>query len=88
MVTKSSGYYYGVHFGCLNAACDPNCGTCAERLTNAVNYVLRPRVSNTDAPRTSTWPGTGVIAEAREKRVASILRGESNVWRGSEQPHE
>jgi hypothetical protein len=52
MVTKNSGCYYGVHFGCLNAARDPNCDRCAERLTNAVNYVLHPGVSSTHAPRT------------------------------------
>jgi hypothetical protein len=38
MVTKTSGCYYGAHFGCLNVARDPNCDRCAERLTNAVNY--------------------------------------------------
>ncbi|MGA3198783.1 MAG: hypothetical protein ABSD89_05190 [Halobacteriota archaeon] len=88
MVTKKLGCYYGVHFGCLNAACDPNCDMCAERLTNAVNYVLHQGVSSTDAPRTCTWPGTGVAAEAREKKVANILRGEHNVWRDSELPPE
>ncbi|MGA7076601.1 MAG: hypothetical protein WBZ42_08695 [Halobacteriota archaeon] len=41
MVTKDTGCYYGVHFGCLCAARDPNCRRCAERLTNAMNYSLQ-----------------------------------------------
>ena len=52
MVTKDTGCYYGVHFGCLCAARDPNCRRCAERLTNAVNYTLQPGGSIVDAPRT------------------------------------
>jgi hypothetical protein len=30
--------YYGVYYGCLCAAREPNCRLCAERLTNVVNY--------------------------------------------------
>ena len=88
MVRKNSGCYYGVHFGCLNAACDPNCDTCAERLTNAVNYVLHQGVSNTDAPRIRTWPGTDVAAEMHEEKITSILQDDHNVWRGNEFLHE
>jgi|GEM_PF-192643 hypothetical protein len=88
IVTKNSGCYYGVHFGCLNAARDPNCDRCAERLTNAVNYVLRPGVSNTRAPRTCTWSGAGVATETREEKMTSILRGGQNVRGDNKLPHE
>jgi hypothetical protein len=53
MVTKSSGCYYGVHFGCLCTARNPNCRRCAERLTNAVNYVLHPDLNEINALRTA-----------------------------------
>jgi hypothetical protein len=62
MVTKNSGCYYGFHFGCLNAARDPNCDRCAERLTNAVNYVLRSGVTALHA---------GGATETREEKMAS-----------------
>jgi hypothetical protein len=38
---KKGACWYGLHFGCINAN-DPNCTKYAERLTNAVNSVLRP----------------------------------------------
>ena len=88
IVTKNSGCYYGVHFGCLNAARDSNCYRCAERLTNAVNYVLHPGVSSTHAPRTCTWPGAGVATETRkEKNDEHFARGQ-NVWGDNKLPHE
>jgi len=67
MITKSAGCYYGVHFGCLCVARDPNCHRCAERLKYAVNYVLHPGVNDTDASRTWTAPYAGGAAEAREE---------------------
>jgi len=45
METKNTVCYYGLHFGCVNAF-DPNCRKCAERLTSAVNHVLRPTTPN------------------------------------------
>lgn len=42
MTMKNTGCYYGLHFGCINTFNDPNCRKCAERLTNAVDQVLRP----------------------------------------------
>jgi len=81
IVTKNSGCYYGVHFGCLNAARDPNCDRCAERLTNAVNYVLHPGVNDTDASPTWTAPRAVGAAEALEEKTASThLTGDHNVW--------
>ncbi|MGZ4853450.1 MAG: hypothetical protein ACXV3D_09745 [Halobacteriota archaeon] len=64
------GCYYGVHFGCLCADCDPNCRRCAERLTNAVNYALHPGVNDANA---STWTAPYIVgaAEAREEKMAS-----------------
>ena len=41
MIAKNSACYYGRHVGCVNVN-DPNCRRCAERLTNAVNQVVRP----------------------------------------------
>jgi hypothetical protein len=80
MITKNSGCYYGVHFGCLCAARDPNCRKCAERLTNAVNYVLHPSVNDTDAPNTWTPLYASGAAEAHaEEETASILREDQNV---------
>ena len=47
MTMKNSACLYGLRFGCVNVNGDPNCKKCAERLTNAVNQVLRPRaISN------------------------------------------
>ncbi|MGB8311764.1 MAG: hypothetical protein WCE81_07870 [Halobacteriota archaeon] len=46
METKSTACYYGLHFGCVNTFNNPDCRKCAERLTNAVNQVLRPTASN------------------------------------------
>jgi len=71
MVTKNSGCYYGFHFGCLNAGRDPNCDRCAERLTNAVNYVLRSGVNDIDTPRTLTALHAGGATETREEKMAS-----------------
>jgi hypothetical protein len=89
MVTKNSGCYYGVHFGCLNVALDAHCRRCAQRLTNAVNYVLHSGVNNTDASRTWTAPYTGLAAEAREEKTASThFVGDHDVWRDTELPHE
>ncbi len=89
MVTKNSGCYYGVHFGCLCAARDPNCCRCAERLTNAVNYVLHPGVNDIDASRTWTAPYAGGAAQAREEETASThLAWDHDVWRQTESPHE
>ena len=89
MVTKNSGCYYGVHFGCLCAARDPNCCRCAERLTNAVNIVLHPGVNDIDASRTWTAPYAGGAAQAREEETASThFAGDHDVWRQTELPHE
>ena len=44
MEAKNTACYYGLHFGCVNTFNDPNCTNCAERLTDAVNQVLRPAV--------------------------------------------
>jgi hypothetical protein len=41
MIAKNSVCYYGRHVGCVNVN-DPNCRRCAERLTDAVNQVVRP----------------------------------------------
>ncbi|MGA7075435.1 MAG: hypothetical protein WBZ42_02660 [Halobacteriota archaeon] len=38
MATNKNLCYYGLHIGCLNAN-NPNCRTCAEHLTHAVNYI-------------------------------------------------
>jgi hypothetical protein len=81
MVTKNSVCYYAAHFGCLNAASKPNCRMCAQRLTNAVNYVLHPGVNDTDASRTWTAPPAVGAAEALEEKTASThLTGDHNVW--------
>lgn len=42
MAIKNTACYYGLHFGCINTFNDPDCRKCAERLTHAVNQVLRP----------------------------------------------
>ncbi|MGZ7132138.1 MAG: hypothetical protein ACXVH6_02015 [Halobacteriota archaeon] len=65
------GCYYGVHFGCLCADCDPNCRRCAERLTNAVNYALQQGANDANASRTWTAPYIIGAAEAREETMAS-----------------
>ena len=89
MVTKNSVCYYGAHFGCLNAASEPNCRRCAQRLTNAVNYVLHPDVNDTDASRTWTVPHAVGAAEALGEKTASThFTGDHNVWRDTELPHE
>jgi len=78
MSTKNSGCYYAMHFGCLNAARHPNCDGCAERLTNAVNYVLHSRVSDTETPCTWTATFADGAAETREEKAGvHILRGGS-----------
>jgi hypothetical protein len=46
MATKNTACYYGLHFGCINTFNDPDCRKCAERLTNAVNQVLRPATTS------------------------------------------
>lgn len=46
MATKNTACYYGLHFGCLNTFNKPDCTKCAERLTNAVNQVLRPAATS------------------------------------------
>jgi hypothetical protein len=78
MVTKSSVCYYAAHFGCLNAASEPNCRMCAQRLTNAVNYVLHPGVNDTDTSRTWTAPHAVGAAEALEEK-----NGEHTFYGGS-----
>ena len=50
VLANDAGCYYGVHFGCLCAARDPNCRLCAERLTNAVNHAHQTAVSTIDTP--------------------------------------
>ncbi|MGB9371217.1 MAG: hypothetical protein WCB79_04715 [Halobacteriota archaeon] len=81
MGTKNSGCYYGVHIGCLNAARDPHCRRCAQRLTNAANYVLYSGVNDTDAWRTWTAPYAGGAAEAREEKMASThFAGDHDAW--------
>jgi hypothetical protein len=81
MVTKNSGCYYGVHFGCLNAALDPHCRRCAQRLTNAVNYVLHSGVNYTNGSRTWAAPYAGGAAEAREEKMANThFAGDHDVW--------
>ncbi|MDD1725450.1 MAG: hypothetical protein LUQ34_01025 [Euryarchaeota archaeon] len=52
MLEDDVGCYYGVHFGCLCVARDPNCQLCAERLNNAVNYERHTEVRTIDTPRT------------------------------------
>jgi hypothetical protein len=51
MATINTACYYGLHFGCVNALLNPDCRRCAERLTHvvnaerltsAVNKVIRP----------------------------------------------
>ena len=89
MVTKNSVCYYGAHFGCLNAASEPNCRRCAQRLTNAVNYVLHSGVNDIDASRTRTAPYAGGAAETHEEKMASShFAGDHDVWRDAELPHE
>ena len=78
MVTKNSVCYYAAHFGCLNAASEPNCRMCAQRLTNAVNYVLHPGVNDTDASRTWTASHAVGAAEALEEK-----NGEHTFYGGS-----
>ena len=78
MVTKSSVCYYAAHFGCLNAASEPNCRMCAQRLTNAVNYVLHRGVNDTDTSRTWTAPHAVGAAEALEEK-----NGEHTFYGGS-----
>jgi hypothetical protein len=51
-LAEDIGCYYGVHFGCLYAARDPNCRRCAERLSNAVKYELQVVASAIDTQRT------------------------------------
>ncbi len=46
MATKNTACYYGLHFGCINTFNVPDCTKCAERLTNAVNQVLRPAATS------------------------------------------
>jgi hypothetical protein len=41
MIATNGACYYGRHVGCMNVN-DPTCRRCAERLTNAVNQVVRP----------------------------------------------
>ncbi|MEI7827442.1 MAG: hypothetical protein WCI87_06595 [Euryarchaeota archaeon] len=40
---KNGACLYGLSYGCVNTANDPNCNKCAERIADAVNNVLRPR---------------------------------------------
>jgi hypothetical protein len=43
--------YYGRHIGCVNVLQDPDCRHCVDRLTLAVNQVIRhTTASTTDAP--------------------------------------
>jgi hypothetical protein len=54
---------------------------CAQRLTNAVNYVLYPGVNDTDASRTWTASHAVGAAEALEEKTASThFTGDHNVW--------
>jgi hypothetical protein len=46
MAMKNSACLYGLHFGCVNVRGDSDCTRCVERLTNAVNQVLRPTVKS------------------------------------------
>jgi hypothetical protein len=48
MIAKNSVCYYGRHVGCVNVN-DPNCRRCAERLTDAVNQVVRPTMQKNQA---------------------------------------
>jgi hypothetical protein len=85
MVTKSSGCYYGAHFGCLCTVRDPNCCRCAERLTNAVNYVLHPGKNDTDALSTAVGPYASGFAGADEEKTASTHFAEGyDVWQDGE----
>ena len=87
MATRSSGCYYGVHFGCLCAARDPNCRRCAERLTNAVNYVLHPGLN--DELHTAAAPYATDVSEAHQEKTESAHFVEVNdVWRDPELQHE
>ena len=77
MVTRIRCADHAAHFGCLNAASEPNCRMCAQRLTNAVNYVLHPGVNDTDAARTWTASHAVSAAEALEEN------GEHTFYGGS-----
>ena len=89
MVSKKSECYYVVHFGRLCAARDPNCRRGAQRSTNAVNYVLRPGVNDTDESHTWTAIHAVSAAEALEEKMASThFTRDHNVWRDTELPHE
>jgi hypothetical protein len=63
MVTNL-GCNYGVHFGSLCAARDPNCHRCAKRLTNAVNYALYPGANDANASHMWITPYAVGVAEA------------------------
>jgi len=42
VTTKNNACLYGLRFGCVNTANDPNCTRCADRIASSVNQVLRP----------------------------------------------
>ena len=72
--------YYAIPFGCLIAARHAHSDRCAEHLTNAVNYVLCPRVSETVRP--CTWTATfadGAEEARKQKARAHILRGGRDI---------
>jgi hypothetical protein len=51
MTLDNTACYYGRHFGCVNVLQNPDCRLCAERLTHAVNQVVRQTTASTaDAP--------------------------------------
>ncbi len=52
MAPSKNIYYYGRHFGCLNATHGTECRQCAERLTHAVERVLFPAREATEAHNT------------------------------------
>ena len=53
MTPENNACYYGLRIGCPNAT-NPDCRLCAERLTQAVNQVLRSmEVSNAGTRNTT-----------------------------------
>jgi|GEM_PF-1229869 len=63
MTTENSVCFYGLRVGCPSAS-NPNCRTCADRLTHAVNEMLRSTGRSARISKNATEP---LIDEASER---------------------
>ncbi|MGD0171145.1 MAG: hypothetical protein ABSB81_03355 [Halobacteriota archaeon] len=63
-MTQEQACYYGLRIGCPNAT-NPNCRLCAERLTHAVDQMLRSMAASDG--RTSNTTNESMIDDLAER---------------------